>query len=470
MRLQNQCFNEIKIGDSAHLRHIVTQRDIQLFASLAGDFNPMHLEAAFANHAGYSGATISSMWLGAQIAGLLGTQLPGPGTVDVGQNLQFLAVAILGDTLDISITAREKITEGNFIHFDCLCTNQHGQTVMTGSVKVIAPTEKISINQPEVSEVSVQTHDAFEQLLKHCESLPAVSVAVAHPCDESSLRSVIEAFQRGLIVPTLVGPEAKILALARQYELDISKLKIDNVAHSHAAASRAVELVERADAAMLMKGSLHTDELMSAVFKSSLRTERCISHVFIMDVPTYHKPLFITDAAINIAPDLMTKRDICQNAINLAHVLGIANPKVAILSAVETVNPKIISTVDAASLCKMADRGQITGGTLDGPLALDNAINLESARIKHIVSAVAGDADILLVPDLVSGNVLAKQLSFMNNADAAGIVLGARVPVVLTSRADNERAKLASCAVACIVANAMANAANAASAALPDAQ
>ncbi|MDO9193797.1 MAG: bifunctional enoyl-CoA hydratase/phosphate acetyltransferase, partial [Undibacterium sp.] len=299
------------------------------------------------------------------------------------------------------------------------------------------------------------THDAFERLLERCKSLPAITVAVAHPCDESSLTSVIEAFLRGLIVPILVGPEVKIRALAAQCELDISTLKIENTAHSHAAARRAVELVERGDAAILMKGSLHTDELMSAVFDSGLRTERRISHVFIMDVPTYHKPLFVTDAAINIVPDLMAKCDICQNAIDLAHVLGIPNPKVAILSAVETVNPKIASTVDAASLCKMADRGQITGGILDGPLALDNAISYESARIKNIVSAVAGDADILLVPDLVTGNVLAKQLSFMNNADAAGIVLGARVPIVLSSRADNARAKLASCAVACLLANSM---------------
>lgn len=458
MRLQNQCFDEIRIGNCARIQHIVSQRDIQLFATVAGDFNPMYLQAAFANHAGYSGASISSMWLGAQISGLLGSQLPGPGTVYVAQDLQFLAVAILGDVLNISITAQEKIVDGHYIIFSCLCINQHGQTVMTGTVKVIAPTEKISIDQPEVGEVSVQTHDAFEQLLKHCESLPAVTVAVAHPCDESSLKSVIEAFHRQLIMPILVGPEVKIRALALHLGLDISALKIENAAHSHAAASRAVEMVECGDAAILMKGSLHTDELMSAVFKSGLRTERCISHVFIMDVPTYHKPLFITDAAINIAPDLMTKLDICQNAINLAHVLGIPNPKVAILSAVETVNPKIISTVDAASLCKMADRGQITGGVLDGPLALDNAISIESARIKNIVSLVAGDADILLVPDLITGNVLAKQLSFMNNADAAGIVLGARAPIVLTSRADNDRAKLASCAVACILAYAMANA------------
>lgn len=462
MRLQNRCFDDIQVGDSASIQHTVTQRDSQLFASVAGDYNPLHLEVAFANHAGYSGTAISGMWLGARLSGLVGSQLPGPGSIELGQNLQFLAAAIVGDILTISIAVQEKITEGKLLIFDARCSNQHGDLIMTGILKVVAPTEKVTLELPDadvMNEVSIQTHDAFERLLQRCESLPAVTVAVAHPCDESSLRSVIDAAQRGLIVPILVGPEAKIRVLAAQYGLDISKIKIKDTEHSHASAARAVELVVCGEAAILMKGSLHTDELMSAVFDSHLRTERRISHVFIMDVPTYHKPLFVTDAAINIAPDLLTKSDICQNAIDLAHILGITNPKVAILSAVETVNPKMISTVDAASLCKMADRGQITGGILDGPLALDNAISRESARIKNIVSPVAGDADILLVPDLVTGNVLAKQLSFMNNADAAGIVVGARVPIILTSRADNNRAKLASCAVACLVANASAQSA-----------
>lgn len=452
--LQNRCFDEIEIGDYASVQHTLSMRDIQLFATVAGDFNPTHLEAAFANHAGFSGATAPGMWLGAQISGLLGSQLPGPGTIYAGQNLQFHAAAILGDTLEISITVREKYPESHIISFDCQCSNQHAQTIMTGIAKVVAPTEKISLSRPDAGLVSVQTHHAFEALLERCDDLPAFTVAIAHPCDFSSLKAAIAVAEKNLMLPILVGPRAKIQAVATQYDLDISAFRIEDVAHSHAAASRAVELVTSGEAHILMKGSLHTDELMSAVVKSTLRTERRISHVFIMDVPTYHKTLLVTDAAINIYPDLLTKLDICQNAIDLAHTLGIAQPKVAILSAVETINPKILSTLEAASLCKMADRGQITGAILDGPLALDNAISSESARIKKIRSAVAGDADILLVPDLEAGNILAKQLTFMSNADAAGIVLGARVPIVLTSRADNDRTKLASCAIACLMANA----------------
>jgi phosphate acetyltransferase len=452
--LQNRCFDEINAGDYASVRHTLALRDIQLFATVAGDFNPTHLEAAFANQAGFSGATAPGMWLGAQISGILGSQLPGPGTVYVGQNLQFHAAAILGDTLEISVTVREKHAESHIISFDCLCKNQHGQTIMTGIAKVVAPTEKITLVRPDAGLVSVQTHHAFEALLDRCDALPSISVAIAHPCDESSLKAAIAVKAQNLMQPILVGPAAKIRAIAEQYQLDISGFRLEDTPHSHAAASRAVELVCNGEAAILMKGSLHTDELMSAVVKSSLRTERRISHVFIMDVPTYHKPLLVTDAAINIYPELLDKVDICQNAIDLAHILGISQPKVAILSAVETITPKILSTLEAASLCKMADRGQITGAILDGPLALDNAISAESARIKKINSVVAGDADILLVPDLEAGNILAKQLTFISNADAAGIVLGARVPIVLTSRADNDRTKLASCAVACLIAQA----------------
>ncbi|AZN37642.1 bifunctional enoyl-CoA hydratase/phosphate acetyltransferase [Iodobacter ciconiae] len=452
--LQNRCFDEIEIGDCARIQHTLSIRDIQLFATVAGDFNPTHLEAAFANQAGFSGATAPGMWLGAQISGILGSQLPGPGTVYVGQNLQFHSAAILGDTLDISVTVREKHPEEHIISFDCLCLNQHGQTIMSGVAKVVAPTKKITLARPDAGLVSVQTHNAFELLLERCNKLPPFSAAIAHPCDESSLKVAIAAKAQGMMQPILVGPRNKIITIAEQYNLDITGLRIEDVPHSHAAANRAVELVTSGEALILMKGSLHTDELMSAVVKSSLRTERRISHVFIMDVPTYHKTLLVTDAAINIYPDLQDKLDICQNAIDLAHTLGIPKPKVAVLSAVETINPKILSTLEAASLCKMSDRGQITGAILDGPLALDNAISYESARIKKIESSVAGDADILLVPDLEAGNILAKQLTFMSNADAAGIVLGARVPIILTSRADNERTKLASCAIACIMADA----------------
>ena len=293
----------------------------------------------------------------------------------------------------------------------------------------------------------------YEQLLARCKGMTATPTAVAHPCDDASLGAVVEAARAGIIAPILVGPVERIRTVAKTCGLDIEQYEIEAVPHSHAAAARAVELVRLGRADLLMKGSLHTDELMGAVVATAggLRTARRISHVFVIDVPTYPRLLLVTDAAINIAPDIEVKADIAQNAIDLARVLGIAKPKVAILSAVETVNPKIPSTVDAAALCKMADRGQITGGVLDGPLAFDNAISAAAAATKNIVSPVAGEADILLVPDLESGNILAKQLQYLAGADSAGIVLGTRVPIVLTSRADPVRTRLVSTAVMMLV-------------------
>ena len=301
-----------------------------------------------------------------------------------------------------------------------------------------------------------RAYRVYAALIERCAELEPVSTAVAHPCDQSSLTGAVEAAEARLIVPILVGPEARIRAVAEESGLDISPYRLVDAPHSHAAAAKAVEIVRAGEAETLMKGSLHTDELMGEVVRkdTGLRTERRISHAFIMDVPTYPKPLAVTDAAINIFPDLETKVGIVQNAIDMAHALGVDLPKVAILSAVETVMPKIPSTIDAAALCKMAERGQITGALLDGPLAFDNAISKEAAAIKGIRSEVAGDADILVVPDLEAGNMLAKQLSFLANADAAGIVLGARVPIILTSRADTVRARMASCAVAVCLAHA----------------
>ncbi|TWA69354.1 phosphate acetyltransferase/phosphate butyryltransferase [Azospirillum baldaniorum] len=298
-------------------------------------------------------------------------------------------------------------------------------------------------------------HEKYERLVAACRAISPVPTAVAHPCDASSLGGAVDAARQGFIIPILIGPAARIRAVADESGLDIAPYEIVDVPHSHAAAATAVELVRQGRAQLLMKGSLHTDELLREVARkdSGLRTERRISHVFIMDVPTYAKPLFITDAAVNIAPTLEDKRDIIQNAIDLARALGNPQPKVAILSAVETINPKIPSTVEAGALCKMADRGQITGGLLDGPLALDNAISPEAVRIKGIASPVAGQADILVVPDLEAGNMLAKNLTFLANADAAGIVLGARVPIVLTSRADSVMTRMASCAVAALYAH-----------------
>jgi len=304
-------------------------------------------------------------------------------------------------------------------------------------------------------------HEKYERLLAMCKSLPAARTAVAHPCDESSLRGAVEAADMGILDPILVGPRARIEAVARQHSLDIGRFEVVDTPHSHASAEAAVRLASQGRAEMLMKGSLHTDELMAAAVhkEAGLRTARRISHCFVMDVPAIDRPLIITDAAINIFPTLEDKADIILNAIDLAKALGLKEPRVAILSAMETVNPKVPSTLEAAALCKMADRGQIVGAILDGPLALDNAISPEAARIKQIASPVAGQADILVAPDLEAGNMLAKSLSFMAQADAAGIVLGARVPIILTSRADSVMTRLASCAVAGLVAQARREAA-----------
>jgi phosphate acetyltransferase len=311
---------------------------------------------------------------------------------------------------------------------------------------------------------SDRSRERYERLLRYAQSLPPVTTAVAHPCDEISLKGTVEAARLGLIAPILVAPPDRIRDVAVRAELDISGFPLKESAHSHDSAEKAVALVREGKAEALMKGSLHTDELMAAVVArdTGIRTARRISHCFVMDVPGHKDPLIVTDAAVNIAPDLEAKADIVQNAIDLGHALRFEEVRVAILSAMETVNPKVPSTVEAAALCKMADRGQITGGVLDGPLALDNAISEEAAAIKHIVSPVAGRANVLVVPDLEAGNMLAKSLSFLAGADAAGIVLGARVPIILTSRADSVLSRLASCAVASLVADARRKSASAA--------
>jgi phosphate acetyltransferase len=305
-------------------------------------------------------------------------------------------------------------------------------------------------------------HEKYQRLLDFCKSLPPTTTAVAHPCDQSSLAGAVDAAKLGLIAPILVGPRARIEAVAKQSGIDIAGLPIVDAPYSHASAGKAVELVREGKAEALMKGSLHTDELMAAVVarETGLRTARRVSHCFVMDVPSYAETLIVTDAAVNIAPTIEDKVDIIQNAIDLAHALRIPEVRVAILSAMETINPKVPTTIEAGALCKMADRGQITGALLDGPLALDNAISLESVKIKRIDSPVAGRANVLVVPDLEAGNMLAKSLSFLAGADAAGIVLGARVPVILTSRADSVMTRLASCGIAALVAHARRETAN----------
>ena len=452
--IENVTFEEIQIGQQASLSRRLTMSDIELFATVSGDINPAHLDEEYAADSRFHKVIGHGMWSGSLISAVLGTLLPGPGTIYLGQDLRFKRPVGLGDVITVTVTVKEKHGEKNIVVFDCVARNQDGKEVVSGLAEVIAPTRKVRRAAHELPKVQVIRHDGHDELLGKTESLPPVPTAVVHPCDESSLKGAVEAAEANLIDPVLVGPASKIRSLAETYGLDIGRYRIVDVPHSHASAETGVRLARSGECEAVMKGSLHTDELMAEVVRkeTGLRTGRRLSHVFVMNVPTYPRTLLITDAAINIYPTLEDKVDIVQNAIDLAKVLGVETPRVAILSAVETVNPKIASTLEAAALCKMADRGQIKGGILDGPLAFDNAISLEAARTKGITSEVAGQADILLVPDLEAGNMLAKQLSFLANSDAAGIVLGARVPIILTSRADNVRTRLASCAVAVLAA------------------
>ncbi len=454
--IENRTFDEIQVGDSATLVRTLKPEDIQLFAIMSGDVNPAHVDPEYAKSSLFREVIAHGMWGGALISTVLGTQFPGPGTIYIDQTLHFSRPVGIGDTITVTLTAKRKFDHNHHIIFDCVCANQDGQTVIRGTAEVLAPTEKIKRPRVELPEVTIVDREArYQHLLDRTRGLAAIPMAVVHPCDKESLLGVVEATQAGLIVPTLIGPAAKMRAVAEQQGIDLAGLDLIDVEHSHAAAAEAVALARAGKVEALMKGSLHTDELMGEVVgPNGLRTARRISHVFLADVPTYPKPLLITDAAINIEPDLECKADIVRNAIDLALVLGIPEPKVAILAAVETVTPKMRATLDAAALCKMADRGQIAGGVLDGPLAFDNAISIVAARTKGILSAVAGRADILVVPDLESGNMLAKQLEYLAEALMTGVVVGARVPIVLTSRADTAETRAASCAIALLMAHA----------------
>ena len=456
--LDNKTFEEINIGESASLTRTLRPEDVKLFAVLTGDINPSIVDPTYAASGLFREVIAHGMWSGSLISTVLGTRFPGPGTILIDQALHFARPVTLGDTITITVTAKQKFAHNQHVIFDCVCTNQEGLQVVRGTAEILAPTEKVRhLQATEMPAVRIDDKlERYTQLLQRVKGLPPIPTAVAHPCDKESLKGPVMAFQAGIIEPILVGPENKIRALAEEHDIDLHGIRIVNVAHSHDAAAMAVSLVRTGDAEALMKGSLHTDELMGEVVSraNGLRTSRRISHVFLMNVPTYPRPLLITDAAINIAPTLEEKADIIQNAIDLAHVIGIPEPKVAILSAVETINPKIQSTLDAAALCKMADRGQIKGGLLDGPLAFDNAVSIVAAKTKGIKSAVAGHAEILVVPDLESGNMVAKQLEYLANALTAGIVLGTKVPIVLTSRADSAETRTASCVIAALIAHA----------------
>jgi phosphotransacetylase/acyl dehydratase len=452
--IENRTFDELKVGEAASLTRTLTYKDIELFAIMSGDVNPAHVDEEFAKSDMFHKIVAHGMWGGALISTVLGTLLPGPGTIYIGQSLHFRGPVGLGDTINVTLKVAEKKPEKHRIILDYQAVNQHGQIVITGTAEVIASTEKISRPRVVLPEVELREKGrCHRKLVEMTLGLAPIRTAVVHPVDTVSLLGALEAAREKLIVPVLVGPESKIRATAGQAQLDISPYELISTEHSEAAAALAVAMARAGRVEALMKGALHTDELMRPVFDSDLglRTARRISHVFVIDACGYPRPLFVTDAVINVYPTLDDKRDIVQNAIDLAHALGIAAPKVAILSAVETVSTKLKSTLDAAALCKMADRRQITGGIIDGPLAFDNAVSEEAAKTKGIVSPVAGQADIFVVPDVEAGNMLAKQLEYLAEAEIAGIVLGARVPVILTSRADKTLARQGSCAIALLL-------------------
>ncbi|MGP8233002.1 MAG: bifunctional enoyl-CoA hydratase/phosphate acetyltransferase [Methylovirgula sp.] len=454
-QIENRTFDEIAVGDQASVSKTVSQQDIDLFAVVSGDVNPAHLDPVYAKTDMFHRVIAHGMLSAGLISNVLGTKLPGPGTIYLGQDLRFTAPVDIGDTITATLTVTEKHPEKGDVVLDCSCTNQKGHVVISGKAFVRAPKEKVRRPRVELPEVQISRHERFRALLAAAAGHEPATTAVAYPCDASAIGAVAEAAEAGLIAPILVGPKDKILAAATEAKVDVSAFRLIDVARSTEAAAAAVALVKNGEAQLLMKGSLHTEELLHAVLApgTTLRTGRRLSHVYLLDVPTYPRPLLVTDAAVNIAPTLEEKADIVQNAVDLAHVMGVAEPKVAVLSAVETVNPKLQSSLDAAALSKMAERGQIKGAIVDGPLAFDNAVSATAAAEKGIVSKVAGQADILVVPDLESGNILAKQLIYLAHADAAGIVLGASVPIILTSRADAERTRMASCAVAVLIAH-----------------
>jgi phosphate acetyltransferase len=453
--LENVIYEEIQIGQSARTVRTLTLEDILAFAAVSGDTNPAHLDPIYADATLFHGVIAHGMWCGALISALLGTVFPGPGTIYLEQALHFSKPVRVGDTLTVTVTVSAKEDDKKRLDLDCQVMNQKGECVLHGMARVLAPTQKV--RRPRYNSPHIRLFDPearLRALLTIGDGLAAIRCGIVHPCDIDSLQGAMDSAKHGLIDPVLIGPEAKLRALAEEASIDLGGVDIEAVPHSHAAACKGAEMAAARQVEALMKGSLHTDELISAVLSTNtLRTARRMSHVFRFDVPTYHKPLFLTDAALNISPTLSDKADIVQNAIQFARIMGVALPKVAILSAVEMVTPSIASTVDAASLCKMADRGQISGGLVDGPLAFDNAISPHAAQTKHIDSKVAGDADILVVPDLESGNMLAKQLEYLAGATASGIVLGARVPIALTSRADGASARMASALLAKLIAH-----------------
>lgn len=445
----NKTWAQLRVGDAASIERVCSERDLLLFAHVSGNTNPLTLPAQEDGAPSNVAPIAPSMWVGSLISAVLGNILPGAGTLYRSQNFEFARRVHIGDHLRVTVTCREKRAEPEAV-FDTVITDMEGSPVCKGEAVVDAPLLQIETLARELPALIMEQKDHFAHLIALASRLPRLKTVVVCPEDHNSLGGALLSAQKGLIEPILIGDPDRIAAAAKELGEDISKIKIVGECDHRVAADRAVAMVRSGEASAVMKGDLHSDDLLAAVVKKDggLRTGRRISHVFALDVPSLDELLFISDAAINIAPDLMTKMDIVQNAIDLARACGLELPRVGVLSAVETVNPNMPSTLDAAALSKMAERGQIKGGVVDGPLAMDNAVDMQAAHTKGIVSLVAGHANVLIAPNIEAGNMLAKELTFLAHAEAAGLVLGAQAPVMLTSRADNDRARLVSCALA----------------------
>jgi phosphate butyryltransferase len=453
MTRTNRLFDELEVGETASIMRIVTPDDLYVFAHVSGNLNPVNLPGSAGTPVDAAPNPAPSMWLGSLFSAVLGNLLPGPGTLYESQTLRFHDRAHAGDHLLVQVRVTGKRPPGTVVLETRI---EHKDTlIVDGVAEVQAPRTRQVVDDQVLPGLLLQSHRNAARLFAACRDLPPMPTAVVAPEEESALLGPMSAARAGLITPILIGDAARIRALAAAHDVDLDGVTIEDLPSHDAAAARAVEMVHQGLAQAVMKGHLHTDELLRHVVKShgGLRVNRRISHVFVMDAPSLPNLLLVTDAAINIAPTLEDKVDITQNAIDLARSLGITTPKVGVLSAVETVNPKIQSSLDAAVLSKMAERGQITGGVVDGPLAMDNAISLSAARTKGLASAVAGQADVLVVPNLDAGNMTAKQLTYAAQAEGAGIVIGAKVPILLTSRADDERSRMFSCAVAVLYAH-----------------
>jgi len=446
--MRNKTWAELQVGDSASIERSCSLQDLFLFAHVSGNVNPLMLPPA--DGAPQKTEPVApSMWVGSLVSAVLGNVLPGPGTLYREQNLRFLRRVQVGDKVKVTVACREK-RQAPVAAFDTRIETPAGEVVCDGTAVVEAPTVTQTFEARDLPSLIVDTADHFARLVALAAKLPPLKTAIVCPEDHNSLSGALLSAERRLIEPILVGDPARIQAVAKELDADISAFALVAFSDPHAAAARAVAMVLEGKADAVMKGAIHSDTLLAEVVKKDggLRTHGRVTHVFAMDVPALDEVLYVSDAAINIAPDLMTKVDIVQNAVDLARACGLDKPRVGVLSAVETINPAIPSTLDAAVLSKMAERGQIRGAIVDGPLAMDNAIDIEAARTKGIASLVAGHANVLVVPNLEAGNMLAKELTFVARAEAAGLVLGAKAPVMLTSRADNDRARLASCALA----------------------